>query len=171
MKHFIFLTFFFAGLSVQAAGTTLLKYEYGVRYGDDRRTFSKIEISVDDGGVAEITRYDFINRTSNPTLSAQETKRLAPSTVRSIKTMVATLASAKVVTIHRRITCKLMPHPSQRYGNLFVRSAQSSELRLVSGPQGCWIYNVVGPETEVAKTNALKLKERLRVLGDEALGL
>lgn len=156
--------------SAYAEGPVLVRYEYST-FSNKASNVLKVEVGVDEEGVAEAKSYQLNTQTGKTSDTKTETTKLHGMTFKAIKTRLEPLYDANIEVYHRRITCKMMPRPSTRFRNLFVKKENSDEMRLVLSNEGCWLNNVTRPADKSYAEKARNLKVRLKNIGDELLGL
>ena len=76
---------------------------------------------------------------------------------------IQALAVADIETTHASVICKIMVRPFMSFNHLEVTDVTGA-LKLVAGPQGCWVSDKTYPVEEYNQQDANELKTQMRVL-------
>jgi hypothetical protein len=173
MKNLIALMIFAVSSAALADAPILVRYDFAVENTStsDRFDALKVEVTVDEDGVATARKYRHDEEKEKLTLLTVESDKLHSSTFGAVKRRLEPLYSTRLKVFVRRVTCKKTQRPTDAYKQLYVKNGSQSRLRLVLGAEGCWLQSIVRPSDAGDLAKARDLKERLKAVGEDLLNL
>lgn len=171
MKNLLLMIALLASSSVFAKN--IANYRFAIGSNDWRFAGDATVVSatLTDEGNLTVTRTD-----SNGQLPEVFEEALNEHTFRSMKWNVIALSNAEIKEEFSQIVCMMMPGPLQSNDHLSVRRGFDvnvdeflGEVKLVFGPQGCWVSHKVSPAGGREQLAAQILKEQIRTAALEMI--
>jgi hypothetical protein len=99
------------------------------------------------------------------------TKLLNERIYKMLKQNVMRLSKAEIITREAQVVCMMMPGPTHSNNHLSVLTDYDysednfmGKMKLVSGPQGCWVRKSTFPKNEYDRATAQELKALIKAL-------
>lgn len=178
MKLIIALTV----LSLNVMAKDMTHYKFAVA-GDERGEFHSIEATITEDQelkvdlVTTIGQPPFYIPSPGQSQSYSDVKRLNDVIFNLIKNEVIGLSTARIVKKTNVVVCMMIPGPHQANDHLSILRHYDhhtdeflEEMKLILGPQGCWVSNPVYPKENYQMVKAQKLKSMLKVMALEFIG-
>ena len=104
-------------------------------------------------------------------------KRLNDIVFKMLKDEIIGLSRAKIESRTNVIVCMVMPGPGMMNNHLSVlrqydyeTNEFTEEMKLILGPQGCWVSNPTYPKEQYQMNQAKNLKSTMKLLALELVG-
>lgn len=171
MKNLICILGLLVASSAYAEGPVLVRFDYAKEVNGGRTPFAvlKVEIAVDEEGVAQVVSGRFNTSTGRVSSPKTETRKLTARDFRMLKEKLSPLYTTPVDVTHSPRVCARLPRTEERFRNLYVKYGGRDELRLIMNTEGCWVRLKTRPANEKHEVLARGLKERLQKIADGIL--
>ena len=172
------LTTLLAFLLIQSAfAKDIATFRFAIHEGPhDRTEITVVVAKLTDDKEIKITtssafgRFPFFNSGDNVE-TKEFTKPLNDKIYNMLKHNVMNLSKAEITTREAQVICMMMPGPAQSNNHLSVLADYDyneddflGKMKLVSGPQGCWVRKATFPKNQYDRATAQELKALLKAL-------
>ena len=175
MKAIILLTVLITSLS--SFGADLAHYRFGIS-GDQRGEFHVLNATLSDDKTLTVKMITTVGRPPfyrpvDPRnfMERKEEVTLNSFTFKELKNLVNSLSTAEIVEEKNEPICLMMPQPNHSNNHLsaatITRNREGTsigQMRLILGPQGCWVRFETKPKDIFHLERANQLKQALKIL-------
>lgn len=175
MKAIILLTVLMTSLT--SFGADLAHYRFGIS-GDQRGEFHVLNATLSDEKTLTVKMITTVgrppfNRPVNPRdlVEKEEIITLNEFAFKELKSLISSLSTAKIIEEQKQVICLMIPQPNHSNNHLsaatITRNREGTtigQMRLVLGPQGCWVRNETKPKDIFHLERANQLKQALKIL-------
>ena len=165
-------------LSALAAGKTMVNYSFGheAQPMPTPYSYEKVDVSIDESGLVGITattRSGFDN--IGP--AKYQSHQLSDSALEHVRNQLLSLSDAELQESYSDIVCMIAVSPAQMTDHLSVatdwdwqKRQFNGDLRLIMGPEGCWVRHHIAPKTAWKASQARNLKSLLQFIALDVAG-